>query len=232
MLGTTAAPERCDTLYRPATECSTRPVPVLGNLRFRQLSTGSHTCAISMDGMTYCWGPNLNGQLGTGTTQPSVEPTPVVAPTGGSSSGTEAAREPPLPAPAETLRLYPINPPSIPGPEPSRIAWDAEIPDAFYGSSGIGTLRPDGRIVDDVPWIEVEFNAPADGEYTVVVIGTKAGAYNLSIGGYDVRHRSSWFTPKNVPITPGERHQYRFHFSAAAAGVRGLDGRRVAPPNR
>jgi len=86
VLGTTAAPDRCDTLTRYAhghgVECSTRPVPVVGNLRFRQLATGGHTCALSTDGVAYCWGPNESGQLGNGTTASSVEPVPVVAPVG------------------------------------------------------------------------------------------------------------------------------------------------------
>jgi alpha-tubulin suppressor-like RCC1 family protein len=41
------------------------PVPVVGSLRFRQLSVGqSHTCGIGTDGRTYCWGWNRYGQIG------------------------------------------------------------------------------------------------------------------------------------------------------------------------
>ncbi|MGH7700795.1 MAG: hypothetical protein ACREMJ_09820 [Gemmatimonadales bacterium] len=267
MLGTTAAPDRCDTLRTPVVPCSTRPVPVAGNVRFRHLVSGSHTCGIATDGVTYCWGgTNQYGQVGTGTTQPSAEPTPVVAPASGPQPGAVAPGRPPHPAPAGTLRMHPINPPAIAGPEPERRTGDAtimitlhggvaeaviadpqgrrlgfdpgagkrysEVSDAAYLSTGLGTVLPDGRIVDDEPWIEVYFNAPTDGEYTVVVIANKAGAYTLHIGGYDVRRRSSWFNSANVPITPGERHEYRFHFSAADAGDRGLDGRRVQLPNR
>lgn len=108
----------------------------------------------------------------------------------------------------------------------------AEVPDASYDSTGLGTLRNDSIVDEDPLWKEMYLNVPADGEYTVWVIGTRTGTYTLNIGGYDVRRRSSWFTPKDVPITPGERHEYRFQFVAADAGSRGLGGRRVQPPNR
>ncbi|MGH2348555.1 MAG: hypothetical protein ACRDFT_03695, partial [bacterium] len=49
-------------------------------LRFRHLATHVPTCAIATDGVAYCWGSNQYGQLGNGTTTPSVEPTPVVMP--------------------------------------------------------------------------------------------------------------------------------------------------------
>ena len=44
------------------------PVPVLGGLRFRQLSPyGIHVCGVTMDHQIYCWGDNSRGQLGDGT---------------------------------------------------------------------------------------------------------------------------------------------------------------------
>jgi alpha-tubulin suppressor-like RCC1 family protein len=46
----------------------TRPVPVGGALRFRQVDLGtSHTCAITTGDLLYCWGWNEFGQLGNGT---------------------------------------------------------------------------------------------------------------------------------------------------------------------
>jgi alpha-tubulin suppressor-like RCC1 family protein len=63
-VGTTDGPELCLSLG-----CSTRPVAVLGGLRFRQVSAGEdHTCGITTDYLAYCWGLNYNGQLGDGTT--------------------------------------------------------------------------------------------------------------------------------------------------------------------
>lgn len=255
LLGSTAAPDWCGT--DPPRECSTRPAPVAGNLRFETLSTGaSHTCAITTDARLYCWGANDSGQLGTGTTTSSVEPVSVVAPAGESS---------PASAPLETLQLHPINPPASPGsraaprttdarimiqlngavaeavitdPAGRRLGFDPatgggfnEVPEASYDSSGLGTLADDS-IIDEPSWKEIYFNSPVDGEYTVTVIGTRAGKYTLAIGGYDVRHRSSWFKSTDVPIARRQRHEYRFQFSAADAGERGLNGRRVRPPNR
>ncbi len=76
------APERCDTLYtRGGVSCSTRPVPLPGGLRFRSLATGAPACAISVDGVAYCWGAyNTYGNLGNGTFSPSPTPTPLADP--------------------------------------------------------------------------------------------------------------------------------------------------------
>jgi alpha-tubulin suppressor-like RCC1 family protein len=58
--------------------CSTRPVAVLGGLRFRSLSTGLlHTCGVTIDDRAYCWGLNSDGQLGDGTTIWRSRPVPV-----------------------------------------------------------------------------------------------------------------------------------------------------------
>ncbi|HEX6307514.1 MAG TPA: Ig-like domain-containing protein [Longimicrobiales bacterium] len=55
------------------------PMPVAGGHRFVQISVGLRiTCGIATDGLTYCWGTNANGQLGTGTTGGfSDQPVPV-----------------------------------------------------------------------------------------------------------------------------------------------------------
>jgi alpha-tubulin suppressor-like RCC1 family protein len=45
------------------------PVPVLGGLHFRHVNAGAdHTCGVTLDNLAYCWGENLNGELGDGTT--------------------------------------------------------------------------------------------------------------------------------------------------------------------
>lgn len=56
--------ERCSSL-----PCTTRPVPVTGNQRFTEISTGfgSHTCGVTTKGNLYCWGLGVSGQRGDGT---------------------------------------------------------------------------------------------------------------------------------------------------------------------
>jgi alpha-tubulin suppressor-like RCC1 family protein len=55
--------------------CSTRPVAVVGGLRFRNVSAGwQHTCGVAPDNRAYCWGYNAYGQLGDRTTTNSPTP--------------------------------------------------------------------------------------------------------------------------------------------------------------
>lgn len=53
------------------------PVQVSGSLSFAFLAAGypGQTCGITTSGDTYCWGGNLTGELGNGTTSPSNVPT-------------------------------------------------------------------------------------------------------------------------------------------------------------
>jgi len=62
-----------------STESSFRPVRVeAGGRAFRVISAGStHTCAATEDGEAFCWGQNANGELGNGSTTPSLVPTRV-----------------------------------------------------------------------------------------------------------------------------------------------------------
>ncbi len=47
---------------------STAPVAVAGGLAFVEITAGGdHTCAISTQGLAYCWGENWAGQLGDGS---------------------------------------------------------------------------------------------------------------------------------------------------------------------
>ena len=41
---------------------------------------GSHACALTEEGDTYCWGDNAAGQLGTGDNEPSLTPVEISAP--------------------------------------------------------------------------------------------------------------------------------------------------------
>jgi alpha-tubulin suppressor-like RCC1 family protein len=54
------------------------PGPVAGTLHFRQLSVGSlHTCGLTTTDQIFCWGSNLSGQLGDGTTTDRTSPVQV-----------------------------------------------------------------------------------------------------------------------------------------------------------
>jgi alpha-tubulin suppressor-like RCC1 family protein len=56
-----------------------RPQEVVGGVHFAQVSVGgSHVCAKTTSGTTYCWGRNDSGQLGDGTTDDRYSPTKVV----------------------------------------------------------------------------------------------------------------------------------------------------------
>jgi alpha-tubulin suppressor-like RCC1 family protein len=63
-VATETGPESCGE-FAP---CSTRPVRVAGNLRFRRISVGHvHTCGVTTNNLAYCWGINDQGELGSGT---------------------------------------------------------------------------------------------------------------------------------------------------------------------
>ncbi|MBA2671544.1 MAG: hypothetical protein H0U67_14320, partial [Gemmatimonadetes bacterium] len=46
--------------------CTSRPIAVTGNHRFRKLSVNHSSCGITTDGELYCWGRNFRGSLGNG----------------------------------------------------------------------------------------------------------------------------------------------------------------------
>lgn len=57
-----------------------RPTPVGGGLRFQSIAAGEDfTCGVTLDGALYCWGANDTGQLGNGSTTPSLVPVAVAA---------------------------------------------------------------------------------------------------------------------------------------------------------
>lgn len=59
------------------------PRAVAGGLTFVDIAeggsgVGEFTCALAASGAIYCWGDNLLGQLGNGTTDASIYPTPIM----------------------------------------------------------------------------------------------------------------------------------------------------------
>ena len=75
--GSTTGPEWCGP-SGAVRACSRTPVAVSGDLRFTQIASGSfHTCGLTDGGAAYCWGFNLTGQLGNGSTDDSPIPVPV-----------------------------------------------------------------------------------------------------------------------------------------------------------
>jgi alpha-tubulin suppressor-like RCC1 family protein len=61
--GASTGPEQCQQ-----TPCSTVPVAVAGGLTFQQVETKIYAaCGVTTSGTAYCWGSNLNDNLGFGT---------------------------------------------------------------------------------------------------------------------------------------------------------------------
>ncbi len=59
-----------------------QPVMAVGNLTFRQaIGSRFHTCALTLSGIGYCWGTNLDGRLGTNNVVPKTIPSQVVTST-------------------------------------------------------------------------------------------------------------------------------------------------------
>src|SRR5260221_134439 len=63
---------------RAATPQRYAAAPVFGGFKFSAVTAGiGHNCALSIDGSFFCWGLNVNGQLGNGTTGTATSPTAV-----------------------------------------------------------------------------------------------------------------------------------------------------------
>jgi len=74
----TSGPETCILGYYSSASCSTKPAAVVGGLAFTLVSAGyDYTCGITTAGAAYCWGNNVGGQLGDGTTISRPSPVPV-----------------------------------------------------------------------------------------------------------------------------------------------------------
>jgi alpha-tubulin suppressor-like RCC1 family protein len=65
-LGVDTVGDECEVDLMADGPCSLRPVRVSGGLTFRSIDAGSeHVCGITRDGVAYCWGKNIVGELGT-----------------------------------------------------------------------------------------------------------------------------------------------------------------------
>jgi alpha-tubulin suppressor-like RCC1 family protein len=66
--GSSTGPENCRDPYSGVGHpCSTRPVPVVGGLAFREVSAALfNSCGVTTSNVAYCWGSNLHGELGIG----------------------------------------------------------------------------------------------------------------------------------------------------------------------
>ena len=64
--GASTGPEECQA--DPFSDCSTVPAAVTGGLTFRQVDAKTYAaCALTTSGTAYCWGSDLNDDLGFGT---------------------------------------------------------------------------------------------------------------------------------------------------------------------
>lgn len=85
-----------------------------------------------------------------------------------------------------------------------------EIPKSFYELSAL-TDQETG--LTEEPSKELTFAEPIDGEYVLEVTGTGIGDYALEVRAMNNTMQRSSTLVEQVPITPNERHQYKFYFS-------------------
>lgn len=79
-----------------------------------------------------------------------------------------------------------------------------EIPRAGYGEAG-----------QTMPMMELEILRPADGTYTLEVIGTRPGRYDFSLYGVDSKgDPTSHLDVGGIPTAPGVAHRYVFTYAS------------------
>ena len=78
-LGVVADTTTCFREDRPIA-CKRQPVAVVGGLKFQKIRAGrAHTCGLAVDNHIYCWGDNLQGQLGDPSVRRTSVPVPVLS---------------------------------------------------------------------------------------------------------------------------------------------------------
>jgi alpha-tubulin suppressor-like RCC1 family protein len=78
-LGAAADTTTCFREDRPIA-CKRQPVAVAGGLKFQKIRAGrEHTCGLAVDDHIYCWGDNLEGQLGDPAVRRTSVPIPVLS---------------------------------------------------------------------------------------------------------------------------------------------------------
>lgn len=111
------------------------------------------------------------------------------------------------------------------GIDPRTGAFYNDIPKAFYGPlSTIGPVIPTGYEPPKV----LDIIQPAEGLYTLTVVGTGAGTYNAEFIAYDIGLNRSRTSVKDMPTAPGVANIYQITFSKAVGSqiqmAGGFDG--------
>ncbi|NOT58091.1 MAG: hypothetical protein HOP18_26095 [Deltaproteobacteria bacterium] len=99
------------------------------------------------------------------------------------------------------------------GVDPSLGQRYQEIPSSYYQDISLADIET-GEAGNRTK--ELTFGTPLGGEYILDVIGTGSGMYAVEIDAIDEAMNDSLRVIEEVPVTPGERHRYRFTFSGVA----------------
>lgn len=91
-----------------------------------------------------------------------------------------------------------------------------EIPNSFYGETSIGS--PDGTVAPHNVK-ELEVLGPLEGSYTVTVIGSGEGAYDLDVASHERNRLPAEASALGIPVSPGSVHTYSFQHSPSAAST-------------
>src|SRR5260370_31730155 len=70
----------------------------------------------------------------------------------------------------------------------------------------------------------LDINMPAEGDYTLNVIGTGTGTYNADFTAYDINFTRTQAGVSNVPTAPGALNVYQVTFAKAARSQIQLPG--------
>jgi hypothetical protein len=95
-----------------------------------------------------------------------------------------------------------------------------EIPGAFYSARSLDS--DDGSAETLPPVKELYLSAPLDGSYTIQVIGTGNGSYELEVLTYDTAGDVSYNTTVSEQIYAGSVDTYWMEYSLAPGGETGL----------